>query len=110
MVERSSALEKVKKLDAERAKIIEDAKQEAMATAQTAIEELNALGFTFKLVEVSQERKGRGRGTSSLPPKYVNPKNPSQTWSGKGRGTPKWMQELLDMGHRKEEFLNPDRA
>jgi DNA-binding protein H-NS len=36
---------------------------------------------------------GRGRGTakgSKVAPKYRNPKNPSETWTGRGR-MPRWL-------------------
>lgn len=47
-----------------------------------------------------QERSDKG---VKLPPKYRNPQNPDQTWSGKGP-TPKWLQELIDNGKNKEWF------
>jgi DNA-binding protein H-NS len=34
----------------------------------------------------------------AVPPKYKNPNNPEQTWSGRGR-TPLWVQELRDAGN-----------
>ncbi len=39
-----------------------------------------------------------------LPPKYRNPEDPSQTWSGHGR-KPKWFQDLLDQDKNKNDFL-----
>ena len=39
----------------------------------------------------------RGRKLGPVPPKYRNPKDPKQTWSGRGR-TPKWVQEFKDKG------------
>lgn len=37
-------------------------------------------------------------------PKYRNPDDASQTWSGRGR-PPRWMQAKLDAGNKKEKFL-----
>jgi DNA-binding protein H-NS len=37
-------------------------------------------------------------------PKYQNPANPDETWTGRGVA-PKWMQELIDSGRSKDEFL-----
>ena len=37
-------------------------------------------------------------------PKFVNPDDPTDTWSGLGR-IPHWMREKLDAGHSKEDFL-----
>jgi hypothetical protein len=40
-----SAIQRIKELDAERANILAQAKEEALGKANQAIEELNALGF-----------------------------------------------------------------
>ncbi len=37
-------------------------------------------------------------------PKYRNPDDESQVWTGRGVA-PKWMQALLAAGHDKSEFL-----
>jgi DNA-binding protein H-NS len=37
--------------------------------------------------------------------KYINPDNPTQTWSGRGH-QPKWVKEALAKGKTLEEFLN----
>lgn len=37
------------------------------------------------------------------PPKYANPENSADTWSGRGR-KPKWLSEALENGHDIEEF------
>ena len=49
----NAVLAKLKKLDEERAKLIADAKSQALAAANMAIADLNALGFTYRLVEGS---------------------------------------------------------
>jgi DNA-binding protein H-NS len=43
------------------------------------------------------------RSGTVLPPKYRNPKDPSQTWTGKGR-RPKWYLEALDAGVSPEDM------
>ncbi|MBK8082328.1 MAG: hypothetical protein IPK28_00010 [Devosia sp.] len=47
----NAVLAKLKKLDEERAKLIADAKSQALAAANMAIADLNSLGFTYRLVE-----------------------------------------------------------
>src|SRR5437870_5234897 len=42
-------------------------------------------------------------------PKYQNPKEPSETWSGRGR-QPRWLTEALRTGHKIEEFLIASQA
>jgi hypothetical protein len=52
---------RIKELDAERTKLIEDAKKEALGRAQQAVSDLNALGFSYSLTQVSAGRKPAGR-------------------------------------------------
>jgi DNA-binding protein H-NS len=37
-------------------------------------------------------------------PKYQNPDEPSETWSGRGK-QPRWLVAALKTGHRIEEFM-----
>lgn len=57
------------------------------------------------LFEVAQMRgfslQELTRGTRA--PKYINPDNPEQTWTGRGR-KPNWLLEKLDGGARMDEF------
>ena len=46
-----TTIEKIKKLDDERAKLLESAKADALARAEEAINELTALGFDYELAE-----------------------------------------------------------
>ena len=46
-----SVLDEIKKLDEQRAKLLSDAKKEALSAAQDAVKELNALGFNYRLVQ-----------------------------------------------------------
>lgn len=50
MAKQPSALERIRDLDQQRAAILEDAKSEALAKANEAIKDLNALGFDYRLV------------------------------------------------------------
>lgn len=45
-----SVLEKIKELDAQKAKLLDDAKAEALAAAEAAVATLNELGFPYRLV------------------------------------------------------------
>ena len=36
-------------------------------------------------------------------PKYQNPQEPSETWSGRGK-TPRWLMAALKKGHKPEDF------
>ena len=48
-------------------------------------------------------KKGRDRRRGKVAAKYRNPKNPSQTWTGRGR-KPKWLVAELDKGKKLEGF------
>lgn len=54
-----SVLEKLRKLDEERAQLLAGAKAEALEKAERAVVELNSLGFQYELVESSQNRVRR---------------------------------------------------
>ena len=47
MADKPSTLQQIKKLDEERAKILESAKTDALTRAEEAINELTALGFDY---------------------------------------------------------------
>lgn len=44
------------------------------------------------------------RKLGKVPPKYANPANPAETWTGRGR-TPRWLDALVKKGRKVEEFL-----
>jgi DNA-binding protein H-NS len=48
-------------------------------------------------------RKGALKG-SKVAPKYRNPANPTETWSGRGR-QPLWLAAALKKGLKLEKFL-----
>ena len=54
-------------------------------------------------VEITEGTKVSGRKGSKVPIKYQNPNNLSQKWTGRGM-KPKWLQTLIEQGHRLEEF------
>lgn len=53
----------------------------------------------FSLNDVIGGKKTRAKAT----PKFRNPRNPGQTWSGRGR-TPLWVQEALDGGMTMDDL------
>jgi hypothetical protein len=69
MPEKQTALQQIKKLDEERAKLLESAKTDALAWAEEAINELTALGFDYELVEPARgtARKTRTARKASAP-------------------------------------------
>ncbi|WP_024516245.1 H-NS histone family protein [Bradyrhizobium sp. Tv2a-2] len=51
----------------------------------------------------SAERRPR-RAYPRVLPKYQNPENPTETWSGRGK-KPRWVSAALNSGHQIDEFL-----
>jgi hypothetical protein len=60
MVEKDP-IARIKELNAERSKLIDGAKKEALSRAQQAVSDLNALGFAYSLTQVSVGRKAASR-------------------------------------------------
>ena len=50
------------------------------------------------------KRGGKGKKGGTVAPKYRNPKDTSQTWTGRGR-QPKWLVAELEKGRKLESFL-----
>jgi len=46
----------------------------------------------------------KGRKLGKVPPKYRNPANPKETWTGRGK-QPRWMAALTAKGKKVEDFL-----
>lgn len=51
--------------------------------------------------------KRRGGLVEGAGPKYVNPDNPAQTWSGRGQ-RPAWLDDALEAGHDLESLVISD--
>lgn len=68
-------------------------KKEALVAAQKAVQE-----FGFSLDDVMGS-KGGAKGA----PKYANPADPSQTWTGRGR-QPNWVKAALKAGKALDDL------
>ncbi|WP_347986973.1 H-NS histone family protein [Methylomonas sp. AM2-LC] len=55
------------------------------------------------VVEIHDADKFIDRKNSKVAPRFRNPADPLQTWSGRGLA-PKWMQALISSGRSKSEF------
>ena len=80
--------------------------QQAQAEGYT-IEEL--FGTAGGAAATAPARTTRGvakkaRKLGKVPPKYRNPENPEETWTGRGR-QPRWLAALTAEGRSVEEFL-----
>lgn len=62
---------------------------------------LKAEGYAFDDV-FGSPRKGK-RTTTPVAPKYRNPANPTQTWSGRGK-RPHWFNDALKAGKKEKDL------
>ncbi|GAD57117.1 H-NS histone family protein [Limimaricola cinnabarinus] len=95
-------LNDLKKLHKETAAAIQSyearRRQEALAAAEAAAK---AAGYSLKdLVGASTEKSSK----SINPPKYRNPDDKTQTWSGRGR-QPQWIKDALAANKSLDDFL-----
>lgn len=72
-------------------------RREAFEAANAAARE-----YGFSLSELVTTTKA-GKVKAPVAPKYANPEDPSQTWSGRGR-QPKWLSEAIASGKTAEDF------
>jgi DNA-binding protein H-NS len=57
----------------------------------------------------SADHRSQRRPNPKASPKFQNPKQPSQTWTGRGK-RPRWVSEMLEAGKSLDEFRIPERA
>ncbi len=86
-----------KKLDKTIAGYEERRRREAVAAAEAAAREMG-----FSLSELTGNVKKSRKPAAS--PKFRNPDDPQQTWSGRGR-QPMWFKEALASSKREEDLL-----
>ena len=56
-------------------------------------------------VEIREgEKPVSSRRGGKVAPKYRNPHNTNQTWTGRGM-KPRWLKALMDQGHNPDEYL-----
>ena len=82
--------------DAQKALRTVDARRKAEAKRAA---ELAAKEYGFSLDEILTAGTKGSKGA----PKYVNPADPAQTWTGRGR-KPNWVNEALAKGKSLEEL------
>lgn len=71
-------------------------KSEALATLQAA-----AKAHGYSLAELIEETSTAKK--TPIAPKYANPANPSDTWSGRGR-KPRWFIEAIENGKSEADL------
>ena len=80
--------------------ILEGPRSQAGARKQKLQRQLDELGRKFG---GSPKDIPQRRPYPKVEPKFRNPENPSETWSGRGK-TPRWVVELLATGANLDEL------
>lgn len=70
------------------------------------LEELFGAGGGARTAKAAAAKPGprAGKKLGKVAPKYRNPANPKETWTGRGKH-PRWMAALVAKGKKAEDFL-----
>jgi len=93
----------IKALDAKDKKAALKAAQAAAKAHGFSLDDLTASAPAEKAAPRSTRAKRNADGRAKVAPKYRNPNNPDQTWSGRGRA-PGWMSAHLQAGGQKDDL------
>ena len=98
------SLEELHALAARAQKALEDKRKESRRAVIAQIKELaDSIGVTVTITTDCEKPVSVRKG-SKVAPKYRNPHNHDQTWTGRGV-KPRWLAALVEQGRRMEEFL-----
>lgn len=85
---------------AERA--LRDRHQQRIHDLRKEAEEL-AASLGMSVAEVFGLDKGNKSAGKKVAPKYINPNNPAETWTGRGK-RPRWLNDALNAGASLSQF------
>ena len=87
-------------------KALADKKKSERKNVIAKIKELaDSIGVTVTIHDGNTQTRGASsRKGSKVAPKYRNPANLEQTWTGRGV-TPRWLREYTTQGRKIEDFL-----
>lgn len=98
------SIQELEKVIADARERIEEKREEAVARARADIERIAAsTGYSVEDLLGMGKSRTRAGTRKVVADKYRNPRDPSQSWSGRGK-RPRWLQELLDQGGKLENF------
>ncbi|MET0330982.1 MAG: H-NS histone family protein [Dyella sp.] len=64
---------------------------------------IKAEGYSFDDIFSNPRAKGVRRTTGTVAPKYRNPADAEQTWSGRGK-RPRWFNDALKAGKKEKDM------
>lgn len=99
--QRKTTLKKRKPIAAVRKKLTDQAAAEGYSIAELFGGSAPRAASTASTTRTSATK---GRKLGKVPPKYRNPANKNETWTGRGK-QPLWLAALTKKGKKLEEFL-----
>jgi DNA-binding protein H-NS len=100
---RQDALKQRKPIAGVRKKLIAMAKADGYTIAELFGDAANATAEPAP-AKRAVRRSTKGRTLGKVAPKYRNPENPKETWSGRGM-QPRWLAEQVKRGNSATDFL-----
>ena len=89
------------RLDKQLSELFEDTKADFKTRVS---KEADELGIDVLELFGNRSKNGPGKGRNgAVTVKYRDPKNPENTWSGRGRPA-RWLQEQIKKGRKQEDF------
>ncbi|BBD80373.1 H-NS family nucleoid-associated regulatory protein [Aerosticca soli] len=77
-------------------------KEKVVTLREKILEMIKSEGFSFEDIFGSKAKATRRTG-GTVAPKYRNPANPEQTWTGRGK-RPRWFTEALQSGKKEKDL------
>lgn len=86
--------------------LIKAKRKNSIKQARARVEQMAAeLGITVdELMAVKAESTGETKARKKVEPRYQNPANSAETWTGRGK-QPRWLAALLAQGKQLDDFL-----
>lgn len=99
------SIEELNAVIAEAQQLIKAKRKSSIKQARAKIEQMAAeLGVTVEeLLAVKAESSGDTKARKKVEPRYQNPANASETWTGRGK-QPRWLAAQLAAGKPLSEF------
>lgn len=101
---RKTTLKKRKPVAAVRKKLNDMAAAEGYTVAELFGGRTAKAGVARKAAKTGRKAAKKGRKFGKVAPKYRNPANRTETWTGRGKH-PRWMAALMKKGRKPEDFL-----
>lgn len=102
----SMSMSELKSLERKVARAVEKVETRDRKNALAALEaKAREMGYSLDELTAENATLGRGKGKARTKgvPKYANPADPSQTWTGRGR-RPAWVLEALQEGKSLDDL------